>query len=159
MTALHHGGMHSTHTFTRAGQAALLALACAMPLAQAQAADTTAALQMQRWSDASGGPVSAERGRFFFTSRHGGAWSCASCHGNWPTAAARHATTDQAIAPLAPAFQPGRFTDTAQVDQWFHRNCQDVLNRECSAAEKADVLAWLLSLGAPKPPATAQGKP
>jgi hypothetical protein len=47
---------------------------------------------------------------------------------------------------MAPAFNPQRFTDAAKVDKWFRRNCKDVLARECSAAEKADVLAWLLSL-------------
>jgi len=32
------------------------------------------------------------------------------------------------------------------VDKWFRRNCNDTLNRLCSAQEKADVMAWLLSL-------------
>jgi len=32
------------------------------------------------------------------------------------------------------------------VDKWFRRNCKDVLSRECSAAEKADVMAYLISL-------------
>lgn len=38
------------------------------------------------------------------------------------------------------------FTDTAKVNKWFRRNCKDVLSRECSAGEKADVLAYLLNL-------------
>ena len=38
-------------------------------------------------------------------------------------------------------------TDSARVDKWFRRNCKDVLARECSAAEKADVLAYLIGLG------------
>ena len=54
----------------------------------------------------------------------------------------------QTIAPLAPAFNPERFTETAKVDKWFRRNCNDVLKRECTAAEKADVVAWLLKLDA-----------
>ena len=37
-------------------------------------------------------------------------------------------------------------TDVARVDKWFRRNCNDVLSRECSAAEKADVLAYLNGL-------------
>jgi hypothetical protein len=28
----------------------------------------------------------------------------------------------------------------------FRRNCKDVLNHECSPGEKADLLAWLISL-------------
>ena len=51
-----------------------------------------------------------------------------------------------AIAPLAPAFDPQRFSDAAKSEKWFRRNCNDVVGRDCSAAEKADVLGWLISL-------------
>jgi mono/diheme cytochrome c family protein len=86
------------------------------------------------------------RGQRFFTSQHGGEWSCASCHQALPTGAGRHAGTGKSIDALAPAFNPKRFSDPAKVEKWFRRNCKDVLRRECSAAEKADVLAWLISL-------------
>lgn len=115
------------------------------PLA-APAADTSATQQLERWSAQAGAPGLAERGRALFTSTHGGEWSCASCHGNPPTATGRHASTGKAIEPLAPAFNQRAFTDGARVDKWFRRNCNDVLKRECSAAEKADVLAYLLAL-------------
>jgi len=36
--------------------------------------------------------------------------------------------------------------DPAKVEKWFRRNCNDVMGRECTAGEKADVLAWLLTL-------------
>lgn len=111
-----------------------------------QAADTSAAQQRERFAAQAGAPGQAERGRAFFTTRHGGDWSCASCHGTPPTAAGKHASTGKAIDPLAPAFDPKRLTDTAKVDKWFRRNCKDVLQRECSAGEKADVLAYLISL-------------
>jgi hypothetical protein len=112
----------------------------------ALAADTSAAQQLERWSAQAGAPGQAERGRIFFTSAHGGEWSCASCHGNPPTASGKHASTGKAIDPLAPVFNPRAFTGSAKVDKWFRRNCNDVLQRECSAAEKADVLAYLLAL-------------
>jgi len=115
--------------------------------AAAHAADTSAARQLERWSAASGAPRDAERGRIFFTSRHGGEWSCASCHRDAPLTPGRHASTGKAIDPIAPAANPAAFTDTARVDKWFRRNCKDVLGRECSAREKADVLAYLLGLG------------
>jgi mono/diheme cytochrome c family protein len=124
----------------------MLALLLMMPLAPAQAADTTAAQQLERFAAQAGAPGQAERGRSFFTSRHGGEWSCASCHGQTPTAGGKHASTGKAIDPLAPAFNPRAFTDGAKVDKWFRRNCKDVLQRECSAGEKAEVLAFLLSL-------------
>ena len=120
--------------------------ALALLPALAQAADTSAAQQLERFGTQAGTPGQAERGRGFFTSRHGGEWSCASCHGTAPTATGKHASTGKAINPLAPAFNPNRFTDTAKVDKWFRRNCNDVLQRECSAGEKADVLAYLISL-------------
>ena len=90
---------------------------------------------------------SAERGKAFFQSTHGGDWSCSSCHTANPLAPGRHAKTGKTIAPLAPAANPERFTDPASVDKWFKRNCNDVLGRSCTALEKGDVLAWLLSLG------------
>lgn len=91
-------------------------------------------------------PASAVRGEALFTTRHGREWSCSSCHGGVPTRAGSHAATGKSIAALAPAFNAERFTDAAKVEKWFRRNCNDVVGRECSAAEKADVLSWLRSL-------------
>ena len=112
----------------------------------ALAADTSPAAQLAHWQAQAGGTASAERGGLFFAAKHGGEWSCASCHGAPPTKASKHASTGKVIEPLAPACNPTRFTDTAKVDKWLRRNCTDVLTRECSAAEKADVLAYLVSL-------------
>ncbi len=86
------------------------------------------------------------KGEAFFKASHGQEWQCTSCHGKLPMTGGRHASTDKAIEPLAPAANATRFTDSAKVEKWFRRNCKDVLARECSAAEKADVLAWLISL-------------
>ena len=93
--------------------------------------------------------TNAQRGLAFFDNGHGGEWSCSSCHGTPPTAAGRHASTGKAIDPLAPAANPRAFTESARVEKWFRRNCKDVLARECSPAEKADVLAYLMSLQPP----------
>lgn len=112
----------------------------------AQAADTSATQQLSHWTTQAGAPAKAERGQALFTQRHGGEWSCASCHGAPPTVQGKHASTGKVIAPLAPAFNARSLTDTAKTDKWFKRNCKDVLSRECSAQEKADVLAYLISL-------------
>ncbi|MBN1239610.1 MAG: DUF1924 domain-containing protein [Gammaproteobacteria bacterium] len=93
-----------------------------------------------------GAPPVPERGERLFTTRQQRGWSCASCHGAPPTRAGRHAATGKAIAPLAPSANAARFTDAAKAEKWFRRNCSDVLGRECTAAEKADVLSWLLTL-------------
>lgn len=119
------------------------ALCCAPPAA---AGDTTLAAQLARWSAQAGAPGDAGRGAAFFTRTHGRDGSCASCHGERPVRPGRHASTGKAIDPLAPAANPSAFTDSARVDKWFRRNCRDVLGRECSPGEKADVLAWLATL-------------
>jgi len=130
----------------RMGAAGLSIVALALMPSVSQAADTSPAQQLERWSAQASAPGQAERGRAFFTSPHGNEWSCASCHGNLPTAPGKHASTGKVIDAMAPAVNPRAFTDTAKVDKWFRRNCGDVLKRECSAAEKADVLAYLISL-------------
>ena len=105
-----------------------------------------AALLEKQYSLEAKQPSSVARGEKFFTSKHGKEWSCASCHGAPPTKEGKHASTDKAISPLAPAFNSKRFTDEAKVNKWFKRNCNDVLGRECSFLEKADVMAYLNSL-------------
>ena len=93
-----------------------------------------------------GQSANAAKGEAFFKASHGQEWQCTSCHGKSPMVGGRHASTDKAIEPLASAANAKRFTDSAKVEKWFRRNCKDVLARECTAAEKADVLAWLISL-------------
>lgn len=107
---------------------------------------TTPAELVTRYAAQAGATASAERGQRLFTQTHGREWSCSSCHGNPPTQTGRHASTGRSIAPLAPGFNPARFTDEAKVEKWFRRNCTDVIGRECSAGEKADVIAWLSTL-------------
>lgn len=88
------------------------------------------------------------RGRQFFTTPHANEWSCASCHTRNPLQPGRHVVTGRALAPLAPAANPARLADPAKSEKWFRRNCRDVVGRECTAAEKADIVAWLRSLPA-----------
>ncbi len=89
---------------------------------------------------------SAARGESFFKEKHGGEWSCASCHTDNPAAPGKHAKTSKTIQPLAPAANPERFTDMTKVEKWFKRNCNDVLSRACTAQEKGDVLTYLLTV-------------
>ena len=96
--------------------------------------------------EAQSGKASISRGEQFFNSKHGKEWSCASCHENSPNHDTKHIVTGKVIKPLASSANSARFTDEAKVDKWFKRNCNDVLGRECTAQEKADVLAWLMSI-------------
>ena len=125
-----------------AANSAVLVFLAMSPVVQAATAPELLAV----YANLSGvAPVPA-RGRDLFTQNHGREWSCASCHGAVPTQTGKHASTGKPIGPLAPAFNAERFTDKAKVEKWFRRNCNDVVGRECTAAEKADVLSWLASL-------------
>ena len=106
----------------------------------------TPADQLAGYVSAAGTAAQTARGQQFFTTKGSQDWSCSSCHGAVPTQTGKHASTGKTIEPLAPAVNPARFTDPAKTEKWFRRNCKDVLGRECSAGEKADVLAWLMTL-------------
>jgi mono/diheme cytochrome c family protein len=130
------------HLLLRAG-CSLVAAFSAWPAL----ADTPAQL-LDAYSKQAGTAPSAERGRRLFTTNFGQplGWSCSSCHGNSPAAPGRDQLSEKEIEPLAPAANPKRFTDRNKVEIAFSQNCKDVVGRPCSAAEKADVLSWLLSL-------------
>ena len=90
---------------------------------------------------------SAKRGQSFFTKEWGVSQktlNCTVCHGKNLKVEGKHAITDKLIAPLAPAANPERFTNTAKVEKWFKRNCKEVLGRECTAAEKADFIQFVI---------------
>lgn len=72
--------------------------------------------------------------------------SCASCHTDSPKGVGKHAKTNKAIDPLAPSANPKRFTDAAQVEKWFKRNCNDALARACTTQEKGDFMTYVLSV-------------
>jgi mono/diheme cytochrome c family protein len=126
------------HSIVAAG---VLALAGAMPALAATPIELLAGYTAQ-----AGKPAAPARGQQLFTTTQGREWSCASCHAAVPSQAGKHASTGKAIGALAPAFNPERFTDPAKVEKWFRRNCNDVMARECTPAEKADVLAWLMTV-------------
>jgi mono/diheme cytochrome c family protein len=105
----------------------------------------TPAEVLATYSAQAGTAAQPARGQQLFTTKHGKEWSCATCHSSAPTVDGKHATTGKLISPLAPAFNAERFTDIAKSDKWFRRNCNDVMGRECTAVEKADVLAWLMT--------------
>lgn len=124
-----------------------LILAAASAVAYASAPrDFLATFEASARATEPGFTANAARGAAFFTSRHGSEWSCASCHTASPAAQGRHAATGKVIQALAPSANPARLTDPAKVDKWFRRNCGDVLGRLCTPKEKADVVAWLLTI-------------
>ncbi len=122
----------------------ILAVAALALAAAAYAA--TPGDQLAAYSAAAKTGADAARGQKLFTTQGTKDWSCSSCHGATPVAPGRHAATGKPIQPLAPAANPQRFTDAAKTEKWFRRNCNDVLGRECTPGEKADILAWLMTL-------------
>jgi len=122
---------------------ALVAIGAAWPARGDTPAEILAAYTRQ-----AGSPPSVERGQKLFTTNFGQplGWTCSSCHGNTPNLQGKDQLTEKSIEPLAPAANPKRFTDRGKVEVAFGQNCKDVVGRACTAAEKADVLSWLLSL-------------
>jgi hypothetical protein len=90
---------------------------------------------------------SAERGAAFYRATHTGgkqgSGSCTSCHGQSPQDAGQ-TRAGKAIDPMAVSKNPARYTDTATVEKWFTRNCNDVLGRVCTAREKGDFLTYMI---------------
>lgn len=90
---------------------------------------------------------SAERGAALYQATHTGGkqgtGSCTTCHGKAPqdTGQTRAGKT---IEPMAVSKNPARYTDKANVEKWFTRNCQDVLGRACTAKEKGDFLTYMM---------------
>ncbi len=116
-------------------------------------ADTPAALAARYGAEAASAQPkyasSADAGRDFFLRRFNVSAdfpSCSTCHTDNPAARGKHAITGKRIAPLAPSANPERFTDAARVEKWFRRNCNEVAGRECTAGEKADFIAFLLTM-------------
>lgn len=134
----------ATRASLHAALAALLAVGATAPAPAATPAEIAAEYARQ----AGGAAGSAERGRKVFTTRFGTqlGWSCSTCHTPDPTKPGTDDMSGKRIAPMAPAANPERFTDSSKVEHQFRVNCRDVVGRDCTAQEKLDVLTWLLSL-------------
>ena len=90
---------------------------------------------------------SAERGKAFFLKKFdvsAEAPSCSSCHTTDPKRPGQ-TRAGKEIAPMAVSVTPDRFTDTEKVEKWFTRNCQTVVGRACTAAEKGDFIAFMMA--------------
>ena len=126
-----------------------LPLAAASPAAADPARDQilAALLAEAQAADPGFAGFSAERGAAFYAATQAGGKpdtpSCTTCHGAAPRDAGR-TRAGKEIAPMAVSQTPDRFTDAAKVEKWFGRNCNSVLGRDCSAAEKGDFITYLM---------------
>jgi cytochrome c peroxidase len=91
---------------------------------------------------------SAERGRAIYLGPHQAnseTPACATCHTPDPRRTGQHAKTGRSIDPMAVSVTPARFTDAAEVEKRFNRDCKAVLGRVCTASDRGDFLTFLIS--------------
>lgn len=92
---------------------------------------------------------SAAQGERFYRAEHaasgGGKIGCTTCHTTDPKSSGK-TRANKVIEPMAPSVNAQRFTDPVKVEKWFGRNCKDVLGRACTAQEKGDFIAFVLSI-------------
>lgn len=69
--------------------------------------------------------------------------SCTACHTDSPRNPGRNAKTGRPIDPVAPSVNPQRFTDSAEVEKQFGRDCKSVLGRACTTQEKGDYVTFM----------------
>jgi len=125
----------------------VVALVVTTAVAAVHAQAATPAELLAAYTAQAAAPASAARGEAFFNKNFGRDFAgCAACHGAMPTRPGKDLVSEKSIAPLAPAANASRFSDRAKVDYAFLINCKDVVGRECTAGEKADILSWLISL-------------
>jgi mono/diheme cytochrome c family protein len=126
---------------------AVAAAVATLATASGAALATTPADILAIYTAKSGAPASPERGQAMFMRKFGRDFeNCAACHTADPTKAGRDLVQEKEIEPLAPAANGRRFTTPDKVESAFRLNCKDVVGRECTAGEKADILSWLISL-------------
>ena len=100
------------------------------------------------------GPTVAD-GKFFFNRKvklgNGKEMACASCHTTNPADNGKHAATGKVIKPLSPVVNEKRFADFEKVEAKFTQHCVDIIGSDCTAAEKASYITYVLTEKTPTP--------
>ena len=94
------------------------------------------------------GPTAAD-GKFFFNRKiklgKGKETACASCHTANPADEGKHSVTGKAIRPLSPVVNAKRFEDFEKVQGKFTQHCKEVIGSDCTSAEKASYITYVLT--------------
>lgn len=93
--------------------------------------------------------LSADAGKAFFNREltiKGKQVACASCHTANPADTGKHMVTGKPIKPLAPSANPKRFANVDKVEKNFEKHCLDIIGRDCTAQEKGNYIAYLLTI-------------
>lgn len=92
---------------------------------------------------------SAVSGKHFFNRQiklaNGKTAACASCHTSNPANEGKHIVTGKPITPLSPMVNYKRFSDIEKVEEQFTLHCNDIIGSDCTAEEKANYIAYLLT--------------
>ena len=92
---------------------------------------------------------SAEEGKAFYNNKvkaaNGKETACASCHTANPANNGKHIVTGKSIKPLSPAVNAKRFADFEKVEAKFTQHCVDILGADCTAAQKANYISYVLT--------------
>jgi hypothetical protein len=92
---------------------------------------------------------SAEEGKIFYNNKlkttSGKEVACASCHTANPADNGKNVVTGKAIKPLSPAVNEKRFADFEKVEAKFTQHCVDILGADCTAAQKANYITYVLT--------------
>lgn len=92
---------------------------------------------------------SVEDGKAFFNNKvktvDGKETACASCHTANPADNGKNIVTGKAIKPLSPVVNTKRFSDFDKVEAKFSQHCFDILGEDCTAAEKANYITYVLT--------------
>lgn len=99
--------------------------------------------------DPSSKGLSADAGKAFFNREltiRGKQVACASCHTSNPANPGKHIVTGKPIKPLAPSVNTERFSDVAKVEKNFEKHCLEIIGRDCTAQEKGNYIAYLLTV-------------
>jgi hypothetical protein len=99
-------------------------------------------------ADPSFSGFSGERGKAFFYAEPGTGKpdtpGCTSCHSKNPKEAGQ-TRAGKEIGPMALSAKGDRYTDMVETEKWFKRNCDSVLGRQCTPAEKGDFITFMIS--------------
>ncbi|MFA6179900.1 MAG: DUF1924 domain-containing protein [Candidatus Methylopumilus sp.] len=93
--------------------------------------------------------LSAEDGKDFFNREitiKGKQVACASCHTANPADNGKHIVTNKPIRPLSPVVNEKRFASIDKVEKNFTKHCNDIIGRDCTAQEKGNFIAYLLTV-------------
>jgi hypothetical protein len=130
-----------------AGALAIFVLLATSPVAHAAANFNQLAEHYGKLAGKPPASFSAERGKAFWMADHvsdnGDKMNCTSSHGTDLKQAGQHNKSGKRIEAMAPSANAERYTDLEKIEKWFTRNCKQVLQRECTAQEKGDVLRYL----------------